>query len=260
MNDAILPDGFQTAVVPLEFIPPEIPEAGKQSMNLALIRLEESTESFAGVFTRNAFPGWPVLLGRNLLDSPGIQGILVNNKVANVGAEGGMKASERLSMLTSELFGDTAPFVPSSTGVIGWSLPLEAMEAALPELKNNLNSESFLPFAEAIMTTDAWPKVRSNKCGEGRVTAAAKGAGMVEPNMATMLAFFLTDVAVPRDAARAILSEVVEESFNRISIDGETSTSDTVLFLSSGRLSYPGDKVFRQSMMDTAVSLSEDVV
>ncbi len=260
LNDAILPDGFQTAVVPLEFIPREIPEAGKQSMNLALIRLSEPASSFAGVFTRNAFPGWPVVLGRKMLNVPGIQGVLVNNKVANVGAEDGMAASEHLSELTSKLFGDSAPYIPSSTGVIGWSLPLEAMESALPDLKGNLQSDSLLPFAEAIMTTDAWPKIRSGKCGEGLITATAKGAGMVEPDMATMLAFFLTDVSVPRDAARAILPDVVDESFNRISIDGETSTSDSVLLLSSGVKPYPGDEAFRLSLMETAEALSEDVV
>ncbi len=259
-DDAILPDGFQAATVPLEFIPRELPEAGKQSMNLALIRLSEPASSFAGVFTRNAFPGWPVILGRNLLDVPEIQGVLVNNKVANVGAEGGIAASERLSGLTSEIFGDSAPYIPSSTGVIGWSLPLEAMESALPGLKESLQSDSLLPFAEAIMTTDAWPKTRSEKCGEGRITGTAKGAGMVEPDMATMLAFFLTDVDVPRDTAREMLLDVVDESFNRISIDGETSTSDTVLLLSSGRKPYPGDEAFRHSLMRTAAELSEDVV
>ena len=260
IDDATLPDGFQTAVVPLEFIPREIPEAGKQSMNLALIRLSEPASSFAGVFTRNAFPGWPVILGRKLLEAPGIQGVLVNNKVANVGAEGGLAASELLSELTSELLGDSAPYIPSSTGVIGWSLPLEAIESALPGLKGSLQSDSLLPFAEAIMTTDAWPKLRSGICGKGRITATAKGAGMVEPDMATMLAFFLTDVDVPRGAARAILPGVVDESFNRISIDGETSTSDTVLLLSSGRKPYPGDEVFRLSLMETSAALSEDVV
>jgi len=259
-NDALLPEGFQTAVAALEFLPPEIPEAGKQPMNLALIRLENPSDSFAGVFTRNAFPGWPILIGRKLLDSPKIQGVLVNNKVANVGVAGGEEASESLSSLTADLFGDTAPYIPSSTGVIGWSLPLEAMEAALPRLKDELQSDSLLPFTQAIMTTDAWPKIRSGECGEGRITATAKGAGMVEPDMATMLAFFLTDIDIPRTAARAILAEVADETFNRISIDGETSTSDTVLLLSSGRKPYPGDDAFRRTMMETAAALSEDVV
>jgi len=259
-NDAILPEGFQTAVAALEFLPPEIPEAGKQPMNLALIRLENPSDSFAGVFTRNAFPGWPILIGRKLLKALKIQGILVNNKVANVGVAGGGEASERLSSLVADLFGDTAPYIPSSTGVIGWSLPLDAMEAALPRLKDELQPNSLLSFAEAIMTTDAWPKIRSGECGDGRITATAKGAGMVEPNMATMLAFFLTDVDIPGKAARAMLGEVVDETFNRISIDGETSTSDTVLLLSSGRKPYPGDDVFRRSLMETAAALSEDVV
>jgi glutamate N-acetyltransferase/amino-acid N-acetyltransferase len=259
-RDSILPDGFQTAVTSLEFVPVEKPDAGGQAMNLALIRLAEPTEAFGGVFTRNAFPGWPVVQGRELLGSTMIQGVLVNNKVANVGVDGGLEASRRLSDSSSLLFGDSAPYIPSSTGVIGWSLPVSAMEKALPDLPGKLQSESLLPFAEAIMTTDSWPKVRSSSCGGGRIVGTAKGAGMVEPNMATMLAFFLTDIDVPRETLRSILSEVIDESFNRISVDGETSTSDTVLLFSSRRYPYPGDEEFRRSLSEAALNLAEDVV
>lgn len=258
--DAILPEGFQTAVTSLEFIPAEKPDAGKQPMNLTLIRLTEATESFGGVFTRNAFPGWPVVAGRSLLESPEIQGVLVNNKVANVGGRGGLEDSLRLSESVFQLLDNSAPTIPSSTGVIGWSLPVDEMNSAITALPAALESKSLLPFAEAIMTTDSWPKIRSSACGSGRIVGCAKGAGMVEPNMATMLAFFLTDVDVPRESLRAILSEVVDKSFNRISVDGETSTSDTVLLFSSRRKPYPGDVEFRRSLEDAACKLAEDVV
>jgi glutamate N-acetyltransferase/amino-acid N-acetyltransferase len=134
------------------------------------------------------------------------------------------------------------------------------MEGAMPSLKNEFQSDSLLPFARAIMTTDAWPKVRRAACGEGSIVATAKGAGMIEPDMATMLAFFLTDVDIPRDVLRRILVEEADLSFNRVSIDGETSTSDTVLMFSSRRRPYPGEDVFRRALRETASSLSEDVV
>jgi glutamate N-acetyltransferase/amino-acid N-acetyltransferase len=259
-RDAALPAGFQCSVASLKFVPAEKPDAGEKPMNLALIRLDEPSPAFGAVFTRNAFPGWPVIAGRELTGAAEVQGVLVNNKVANVGAANGLEASLRLTSSAAAVMGDQAPYIPSSTGVIGWSLPVEAMERALPELKGGLQSGSLLPFAEAIMTTDAWPKVRGARCGEGRITAAAKGAGMIEPNMATMLAFFLTDIDVPRDLLRAILAEEADESFNRISIDGETSTSDTVLLLSSRKRPFPGEGAFRSALRETARALAEDVV
>ena len=259
-SEATLPEGFQAAAASVDFIPAEKPDAGKQNMNLAVIRLDEPTEAFAGVFTRNAFPGWPVVAGRRLLDAPAVQGVLVNNRVANVGAAGGLEDSQRLSRLTAELSGTPGPYFQSSTGVIGWKLPISEMEKTLPELCQAASDGSLLPFARAIMTTDAWPKIRSSKCGRGRIVATAKGAGMVEPNMATMLAFFLTDVDIPREIARRMVPEVVANTFNRISIDGEMSTSDTVLFFSSRRKPYPGDVDFRRCLTETAATLAEDVV
>lgn len=259
-SQAVLPEGFEVAVASLGFTPVEKPDAGVLPMKLSLIRTTEPTTSFAGVFTKNAFPGWPVLVGRERMSAHQIQGVLVNNKVANVGAAGGLEASRRLADTVRTAFEDKASYIPSSTGVIGWSLPVDAMETAIPSLVQERRSDSLYPFAEAIMTTDAWPKVRSSDCGEGRIVGTAKGAGMVEPNMATMLSFLLTDIDVPREAARKILSDVVEQSFNRISIDGEMSTSDTVLLLSSRRRPYPGDGEFFEALLKTASALAEDVV
>ena len=259
-EEASLPEGFQTSVASLGFIPVEKPDAGRQSMNLALLRLEEPSSSFAAVFTRNAFPGWPVLVGRELLDSPEVQGVLVNNKVANVGAPGGREDSLALTGALAEHLGDQAVYFPSSTGVIGWKLPVAEMTEALAELTDRRSSDSLLPFAEAIMTTDAWPKIRSGACGDGRIVATAKGAGMVEPNMATMLSFVLTDIDIPRDTARRILGDVVTQTFNRISVDGETSTSDTVILLSSRKKPFPGDRAFQDSLQSCLSALAEDVV
>lgn len=259
-KDAVLPDGFEVGVSSLEFVPPERPSGGAQKMNLGVIRMLQPTASFAGAFSRNALPGWPIIVGRKLLEGPHIQGVLVNNRVANVGVGGGLGASWRLSELCSEIFCDSAPYFPSSTGVIGWALPLKKMEAALTKLKNSMNTGLILGLARAIMTTDSWPKIRSRGCGSGRIVGIAKGAGMVEPNMATVLVFILTDVDFPRDAGRRIFLEVVDESFNGISVDGETSTSDSVFLLSSCLHSYPGNEKFRDALMEISSNLAEDVV
>ncbi|MCG8453331.1 MAG: bifunctional ornithine acetyltransferase/N-acetylglutamate synthase [Spirochaetales bacterium] len=256
--DSQLPEGFSTGVTNLEFVPQEKPDAGYQPMNLALLRVDEPTPVFAGVFTQNAFPGWPVLAGKELLQVPTIQGILVNNRVANVGVPEGLEDSLTVTQALQEQEASPSPFIPSSTGVIGWKLPRVEMVKALGGLSER--SHSLLPFAQAIMTTDSWPKVRRRECGDGSLVGCAKGAGMVEPNLATMLAFLVTDVAVERDVARRLLSEVVGETFNRISVDGETSTSDSVFLISSCKYPYPGDDVFRQKLLDVCASLSDDVV
>jgi len=259
-EDAIPPDGFEIGVGSLEFVPPERPNGGLQEMNLGIIRMLQPTASFAGVFSRNAFPGWPIVVGRALLKGSQIQGVLVNNRVANVGAEGGLEASWRLSKLCGEIFEDSAPYLPSSTGVIGWALPLKKMETVIRKLKDSMGTGLILELAKAIMTTDSWPKVRSQSCGTGRVVGIAKGAGMVEPNMATLLAFILTDVDFPRDVGRRIFLEAVDESFNRISVDGETSTSDSVFLLSSCLHSYPGNDEFRNALKKVSSNLAEDVI
>lgn len=259
-QNSFLPEGFQTAVCRCAFSPVEQPQPGRQFINLALIRMPEASSSFAGVFTKNAFAGWPVILGRELLKAPLIQGLVVNNRIANVGVAGGYEDAVSIADCCARIFGDNAVYLPSSTGVIGWKLPVKSMKAALAELPRQLSSESLLPFAEAIMTTDAWPKLRAACCGEGRIVGCAKGAGMVEPNMATMLSFLLTDLDVEREAARRILSDVVDTTFNRISIDGETSTSDTVILLSSRRRPYPGDERFAQELYRICAALAEDVV
>jgi len=259
-KDAALPDGFEVGVGSLEFVPPERPNGRVQKMNLGIMRMLQPTASFAGTFTKNAFPGWPIIVGRRLLKEPQIQGILVNNRVANVGVRGGLEASWRLSRLCTEIFNDSAPYFPSSTGVIGWTLPLKKMEAALVELKDSMDADLILELAKAIMTTDSWPKIRSCGCGTGRIVGIAKGAGMVEPNMATVLAFILTDVDYPRDVGRQIFLDVMDESFNRISVDSETSTSDSAFLLSSCLHTYPGDYEFRDALMEISSNLAEDVV
>ncbi|HSP81543.1 MAG TPA: bifunctional ornithine acetyltransferase/N-acetylglutamate synthase, partial [Myxococcaceae bacterium] len=170
-------------------------------MNLTVLVLDEPTPSFAAVFTRNAFPGAPVLIGRQRLEAPTLGAVVGNNKVSNVCAPGGVEASERLCAAVAGSLGlEPGQVLPSSTGVIGWRLPADALVAAVPAAIGALQADSALPAAEAIMTTDLYPKVRRAELGGGSIVGIAKGAGMIEPNLATMLVFLMTDLDVPREA------------------------------------------------------------
>ena len=254
-----LPAGFRVGGTRFDFLPREAPKPAK--MTLTLIALDRPTPDFAAVFTRNALPGAPVLVGRRRLGEDALGAIIVNNKISNVCAPGGEEAAERVSAETARLLGlAPAQVLPSSTGVIGWGLPVEAMLAALPQAVASLAGGSVLPAAEGIVTTDLYPKVRRADLAGGAIVGIAKGAGMIEPNLATMLVYLLTDLAVPRAELRAMLARVVEPSFNAISIDSDTSTSDTVALASSGRVPCPDLAAFEQGLREVCAGLAGDVV
>ncbi len=258
---ARLPEGFRCAVHPIRFVPAERPVSTPLPMNLSLILLDEPTTAFAGLFTRNAMPGAPVLIGRRLLSEETVRGVLVNNKVSNVCAPGGEEDALELVRRLAELMGEPETRIfPSSTGIIGWKLPVREMKNALPELLAGLHGGSAADLARGIMTTDSFPKARSAEAGAGRILGVAKGAGMIEPNMATMLAFLMTDLDIPREELRAELAAAAEESFNRISVDGDQSTSDTLLLFSSRRRPAPPRGEFRRALRDVCSSLAEDIV
>ena len=258
-SQAALPGGFRVGTTRFAFTPREAPKPAQ--MTLTLIALDEPAADFALMFTRNAFPGAPVVIGRRRLDEPTLGAIVVNNKVSNVCAPGGVEAAEQVSAAAARLLGLTAGQVlPSSTGVIGWSLPAPAIVAALPEAAATLAGGSVLPAAEGIVTTDLYPKVRRAAVGGGCIVGIAKGAGMIEPNLATMLVYLLTDLAVPREDLRALLAEAVADSFNAISVDSDTSTSDTVALLSSGQVPCADRAAFAQALRTVCADLAEDVV
>ncbi len=258
-SNAALPAGFRVGTARLDFTPAEAPKPSK--MTITLIALDKPTEEFAAVFTRNAFPGAPVIVGRGRLAQPRLGAIVINNKISNVCAPGGVEAAERISSEAAGLLG-MAPteVLPCSTGVIGWGLPLEAMSASLPSAVGALAAGSIMPAAEGIVTTDLYPKVRRVSVGGGSIVGIAKGAGMIEPNMATMLVYILTDLAIPRDDLRRMLKSAVEPSFNSISIDSDTSTSDTVVLLSSGRVPCSDKSTFERGLASVCSDLAEDVV
>jgi glutamate N-acetyltransferase/amino-acid N-acetyltransferase len=258
-TQAILPRGFRVGTTRLEFVPAEVSKPA--AMRLTLIALDRPTPDFAAVFTRNAFPGAPVVIGRRRLGEPTLGAILVNNKISNVRAPDGEATAERLCAAAGEALGMSGSQVlPSSTGVIGWRLPLDSMLAAVPAAIASLGESSLLDAAQAILTTDLYPKVRRATVGEGSIVGFAKGAGMIEPNMATMLVYLLTDLAVPRATLRRLLPAAVDPSFNCISVDSDTSTSDTVVLASSGAVPCPDEEAFARALGTVCADLAEDLV
>ena len=254
-----LPAGFRVGVACFDFTPAEAPKPAR--MTLTLIALDKPSPDFAAVFTRNAFPGAPVTVGRARLGEPGLAAIIINNKISNVCAPGGVGAAERICTETARLLGcRRTDVLPSSTGVIGWGLPVEAMIASLPAAVGALAAGSVMPAAEGIVTTDLYPKVRRAAVGAGSIVGIAKGAGMIEPNMATMLVYLLTDVAVPKADLQEMLSGAVEPTFNSISVDSDTSTSDTVVLVSSGKVPCGDPEAFRAALLKVCGELAEDVV
>ena len=208
--------------------------------DLAVI-VSDSPATVAGVFTTNKVKAAPVLLDMKRIKKGVASGIIVNSGNANActGAEG-MKAAEAMATAAEKALGlkKGSVFV-SSTGVIGVPLPIGRVEAGMPHLVKALGYDGLHAACEAIMTTDAFPKkaVARMKINGSEVTIAgiAKGAGMICPNMATMLAFFLTDANIKKTALSKALKAAVEASFNSIIVDNDTSTNDTVLVLANGK-------------------------
>jgi glutamate N-acetyltransferase/amino-acid N-acetyltransferase len=212
--------------------------AGKR--DLALI-VSDPPARVAGLFTRNRVKAAPVLLSQNRARSGLCKALLVNSGNANAcTGEAGMKDAVRLCRRTAELLTvDEHTVLAASTGVIGQRLPTSRVLGALPRLLRRVRPGGILEAAEAIRTTDRFRKALRSEATVGgrRVTLCgfAKGAGMIRPDMATMLAFFLTDLKAPAEALRRLLREGADRSFNRISVDGDMSTNDTVLLLANGR-------------------------
>ena len=265
---ADLPAGFKTATSTLTFVPTEAEDMGELPMRLTVIYLQEPSDMAAAVFTQNAFPGAPVRVGRRrFAEEAQLQAIVVNNKISNVSppdADGGVAASERLcDELAAKLNlpGGAKAVLPSSTGVIGWRLPVQEMVQALPS-QGMLEDGNALTAASSIMTTDRYPKLSAKTfaCG-AKLVGIAKGAGMIEPHMATMLAFLMTDVSVERAKLQTMLEESVATSFNAISVDGDESTSDTVVLISSGQASGSvSEAEFKEALQQVCRDLAAQVV
>ena len=189
------------------------------------------------IFTRNNFPGNPVIVGREHSARGRLQTIVVNSKISNVATgEAGLELARNTCRWASENLGTSPDLVlPSSTGVIGRLIPSEIIQKACGEIKERLNSGSFEDFSRAIMTTDRGPKIKSMELKSGiRLLGVCKGAGMIQPNMATMLSYSVSDAEISTDDLRRLLKCVADRTFNRVSIDSDTSTSDTFCALANG--------------------------
>jgi len=199
----------------------------------------------AGVFTRNRCPGAPIDWCRAALPSGKARALVVNAGNANVfTGRAGREACERTARAAAGLIGCRPREVfLASTGVIGQPLPVEKIEAALPGLVADLRADGWGRAARAIMTTDTFPKgvVRTARIGETTVTIAgiAKGSGMIAPDLATMLCFLVTDAKLPAPLLQRLLARGVEASFNRTTVDSDTSTSDAVLLFATGQARHP---------------------
>jgi glutamate N-acetyltransferase/amino-acid N-acetyltransferase len=191
---------------------------------------------------------------------------VINNKVSNVCSGGdGVANAELVCEAVAKglnLPGGAKTVLPCSTGVIGWRLPAkELAEQVVPQAITQLKSESALPAALAIMTTDRFPKVRSITLSNGaRIVGIAKGAGMIEPNLATMLSYIMTDATVDQATMQRLLSNVVQGSFNSISVDGDESTSDTVVWLSSNQASSVSEDELEKGLRHVCQGLAADIV
>lgn len=209
-------------------------------LDLVLIELPEEA-TLAGVFTRNAFCAAPVKIAREHLADADIRYFLINTGNANAGT--GVEGEEvalRCCQWLAEAAGVRATQVlPFSTGVIGEALPADRIHAAIPELYATLTPDNWIPAATGIMTTDTHPKFRTRSlklAGQDfRISGFAKGAGMIKPNMATMLAFVFSDIRIEVATLKRQLEDVVSQSFNRITVDGDTSTNDACMLVASGK-------------------------
>jgi glutamate N-acetyltransferase/amino-acid N-acetyltransferase len=213
--------------------------------DLLVVRIVDGA-SAAGVFTRNRFCAAPVVVCReHLATGRGVRALLVNTGNANAGTgDEGLRAARRsCEALAVELGCRADQVLPFSTGVIMEPLPVDRLVAGLPDAVGRLSADHWLEAAEAIMTTDTQPKAASRRLDAGgaavTVTGIAKGAGMIRPDMATMLAFVATDAAVAPELLSQLVRGAADRSFNRITIDGDMSTNDAFVVVATGANGQP---------------------
>ncbi|MBW6509376.1 MAG: bifunctional glutamate N-acetyltransferase/amino-acid acetyltransferase ArgJ [Desulfuromonadales bacterium] len=264
MTEHALPAGYRFAAVASG-----IKKSNK--LDMALI-VSDSPAQCAGVFTRNRVIAAPLLVTRPRIATGQCQAILVNSGNANActGAEGVAAAEQTVALTAAALAIDTDLVAVSSTGVIGVPLPLSPFERAISQLVAALCPDQAEAVARAMITTDAFTKIASAKeQGDNpySILGLAKGAGMIHPDMATMLCFVLTDARIDSAFLQELLDSAVADSFNSITVDGDTSTNDTVLLLANGaaggRLICPGSEeaaVFANHLNRVMLDLAKMIV
>ena len=236
--------------------------------DLVLIELAQGTHT-AAVFTRNAFCAAPVQIAKQHLAQTAPRYLLINSGNANAGTgEKGLQAAKQCCDAIASVTGCQADEVlPFSTGVIGQPLPVEKITGSIPHLQQALEATHWGTAARAIMTTDTQPKLVYRQLDiEGEpvtIIGIAKGAGMIHPNMATMLSYVATDATLSKAQLQVSLQEAVGLSFNRISIDGDTSTNDALVLMATGQTSPLQDDargLFQQALNDLCIELAKAIV
>ena len=220
--------------------------------------VSEVDAAAAAVFTRNHFPGAPIIVGRETIRGGVLRAIIANSKVSNVatGAAGVANARRMAAAAAAELGTTPDHVLVSSTGVIGVQLPVEKIEAGVRGMSGDLQDDPLVG-AEGIMTTDTHPKAISCTVGEATITWVAKGSGMIEPNMATMLAYIFTDAAIPAQTLDAMIRTAIGRSFNMLSVDTDTSTSDTCAILANGLAGPVDEGAFLQALTAGCIRMTE---
>jgi glutamate N-acetyltransferase/amino-acid N-acetyltransferase len=245
--------------------------------DVLVIKLSEGTR-VAGVFTKNQFCAAPVTLcKKHLAEGAEIRALVINTGNANAGTgEQGMLDAEKTCQALSQLLSQNVEvkanqILPFSTGVILEPLPVDRVIAGLPSCLNKLNSDNWLNAAEAIMTTDIVSKGYSKQIVlDGKtvtITGISKGSGMIHPNMATMLGYIATDAAISQAALQKLIDYAVNRSFNCITVDGDTSTNDSLVFMATGQsgiseiqLDSPAYETLRDAMTEVATLLAQAIV
>lgn len=212
----------------------------------------------AAIFTRNQFPGAPVILGRETIRGGVLRAIVVNSRVSNVatGEEGIANARRMAAAAAAEVGTSAAHVLVSSTGVIGVPLPIDLIEAGVRGMAADLVADPLVG-AEGIMTTDTHPKAISTRVGDATITIIAKGSGMIEPDMATMLAYVFTDARISAPSLDRMLRDAAYVSFNMLSVDTDTSTSDTCVIMANGLAGPVDEAAFGDALQAACIRMTE---
>jgi len=248
-----------------------IRKAGRRDLTVLLL---DEGASVAGVFTRNRFRAAPVqVCEAHLAAGRGIRALVINtgNANAGTGAPGLQAANDTCTALANQLGVQADQILPFSTGVILEPLPVERLVAALPAAIADARPDHWFEAAHSIMTTDTQPKIHSQRLDLGgatvTITGISKGAGMIRPNMATMLGFLGTDACLPPALLRTLARRIADQSFNRITVDGDTSTNDSFILIATGasdaRIDSEQDPrfdVLAQALTDAARDLAQKIV
>ena len=255
---------------------PQTAAYGGRALDLALI-VSDAPCSAAGVFTQNRFPAAPVLYDKQALQAnpTAMRAVVINAGNANActGQHGLVDAAAMAALVEAELGLPACSALVMSTGVIGLPLPMGQVEAGIRDAavlarsappggyaQTGQSQEGRELAAQAIMTTDTRPKLAARRVGGASLLGMAKGAAMIHPNMATMLAVVVTDAAVEPAALHAMLRRAVNRSFNAISVDGDTSTNDTVLVLANGLAGPVDPTMFEAALTEVCTDLAQQIV